>query len=88
VYLHDLSLDPGDGSVAGSRPVDVDAATSVTLSEVADIDRFNLSEARERGAVILAWQQWYGKNKELFDQALASMGLSASEPPGLQSIAK
>ncbi|WP_060116632.1 hypothetical protein [Burkholderia ubonensis] len=88
VYLHDLSLDPGDGSVAESKPGNADSPSGITLSQVSTVDGFNLAEARHRGEVIDAWQRWYEENKELFETALRKQGVIIKNPDELQLIAK
>lgn len=67
VWLHDYSLQQTI-TVPGSGPADVDAASGIAISHVAEVDAFNNGECVERGKVISAWQTWYQKNKVLFDQ--------------------
>ncbi len=58
-----------DLGIPGGPPVDVDAATTLKLSEVAAVTVENFTECRERGRVIDAWQSWYASSKVIFDKA-------------------
>lgn len=57
------------GSLPDSGGGDVDAASGITLSRLAEIDSTNLAECYERGEVIKAWQTWYSTNKAAYDAA-------------------
>lgn len=72
VWMHQLSTAADPSSMAASKPKNVDAPTSVKLSEVAALDAANNAECQVRGAVITEWQGWYVKNKLLFEAAIAT----------------
>lgn len=65
VWLHDYALQAGP--MAGSGPANVDAPSGIALSHVADVDASNAAECVDRGIVIEKWQEWYVKNKAIFD---------------------
>lgn len=66
-WMHNAAL---DSSLAGSPPGDVDQATSLKASEVAAIVAENNAECQARGEVIDAWQEWYTRNKAIYQKAV------------------
>lgn len=68
-WMHNAAL---DSSLAGSPPVDVDQATGLKASEVAATVAENNAECTARGEVIDAWQEWYVRNKAIYEKAVES----------------
>ena len=66
-WMHNAAL---DSSLAGSPPGDVDEATSLKASEVAATVAENNAEAVARGELIEAWQEWYIRNKAIYEKAV------------------
>ena len=66
VWMYNYTLQAD--SVSGSGPANADAASGITISEVARTAGQNNDECVQRGAVIELWQEWYNKNKPLFDE--------------------
>lgn len=66
-WVHNAAL---DSSLAGSPPGDVDQATSLKASEVAATVAENNAEAVARGELIEAWQDWYTRNKAIYEKAV------------------
>ena len=66
-WMHNAAL---DSSMAGSPPVDVDQATGLKASEVAATVAENNAECTARGEVIDAWQEWYVRNKAIYEKAV------------------
>ena len=66
-WMHNAAL---DSSLAGSPPGDVDQATSLKASEVAATVAENNAECQARGAIIDSWQEWYGRNKNIYEKAV------------------
>lgn len=67
VYNAAVQAAPIPDSGAGN----VDAASGVTLSQLATVESSNLAECNERGRVIDAWQEWYAKNKAYYDDVMS-----------------
>lgn len=66
-YVIDAALQP-----EAPVPVDVDASTGLTLSQLSAITASNMSECVVRGDVIQAWQEWYAKTKKTWDDVRAA----------------
>lgn len=66
-WMHNAAL---DSTLAGSPPGDVDQATSLKASEVAATVAENNAECVARGEVIDAWQDWYVRNKAIYEKAV------------------
>lgn len=66
-WMHNAAL---DSTLAGSPPGDVDQATTLKASEVAATVAENNAECTVRGEVIDAWQEWYVKNKAIYEKAV------------------
>jgi len=79
VWLHDFPLQ--DAAVAGSGPVDVNAASGIALSHVADVDADNYGECVERGRVIDAWQKWYVENQTLYNNVMEKANVPVRDEP-------
>ena len=69
VWLYDTALQAGP--ISGSGPADVDAPSGIALSAVAGVAAENNAECRARGEVITLWQDWYKRNKALYDEISA-----------------
>ena len=65
--MHNAAL---DSTLAGSPPGNVDEETSLKASEVAATVAENNAEAVARGEVIDAWQEWYIRNKAIYEKAV------------------
>lgn len=66
-WMHNAAL---DSTLAGSPPGNVDEATSLKASEVAATVAENNAEAVARGELIEAWQEWYIRNKAIYEKAV------------------
>lgn len=66
-WMHNAAL---DSTLAGSPPADVDEATTLKASEVAATVAENNAECVARGEIIDAWQEWYVKNKAIYEKAV------------------
>lgn len=66
VWLYDATLQTS--SLPDSGSANADAPSGITISRVAEIAGQNNAECAERGEVIALWQEWYVKNKSLFDE--------------------
>jgi hypothetical protein len=66
-WMHNAAL---DSTLAGSPPGDVDQATTLKASEVAATVAENNAECQARGEIIDAWQEWYVKNKKIYEKAV------------------
>jgi hypothetical protein len=73
VWMYDQSLAPEAAGMAGGRPADVEAPSGVALSAVAETAASNNAECVERGAVIQSWQEWYVRNKDIYERAAKLM---------------
>lgn len=73
VWLHNTSLTGEDAIVPGSEPGDADAPTAVKLSEVSATVGNNYAECVERGEVIKRWQEWYPRQKKIFEDGQAAI---------------
>ncbi len=71
VYVHNSTLAGEDAVVPESRPENADAPTTIKLSEVSAVVGANNAECVARGEVIKAWQDWYPKQKKIFEDAQA-----------------
>ncbi len=69
VYAYDSTLAGEDAIFPRSEPVDADAPSSIALSGVAKVAASNNAECVARGEVIKAWQEWYPKQKEIYEHA-------------------
>lgn len=67
VSLHNQTLAESVAELARSNTGDVDAASGVALSEVAEVTAFNNAECVERGKLIDVWQSWYVKERANFE---------------------
>lgn len=67
VYNAAVKAAPIPDSGAGN----VDAASGITLSQLAAVDSANLAECNERGKIIDAWQEWYSRNKAYYDDVMS-----------------
>ena len=68
-WMHNAAL---DSTLAGSPPGNVDEETSLKASEVAATVAENNAEAVARGELIEAWQEWYVRNKAIYEKAVES----------------
>lgn len=69
VWMYNSSLQlPTDSQLAASRPRDADAPSGIALSTVGAVAGENNAECVLRGEVIDAWQNWYLRNKAVFDR--------------------
>jgi hypothetical protein len=66
VWLYNATLQAN--AIPGSGSADADAPSGFALSDVASIAADNNTECYERGEIIALWQDWYIKNKTLFDE--------------------
>lgn len=69
VWMFNYSLSGEVAGVAESRPGDVDAPSDVKASEVAATAADNNSECVQRGKIIEAWQEWYRREKTIYENA-------------------
>lgn len=73
VQVHDATAATNPAPLPGSATGDVDAASGVALSTVAEVVASNNAECVERGRILELWQRWYPASKENYERASALM---------------
>jgi hypothetical protein len=66
IWLYNATLQAD--AIPGSGPANADTPSGFALSDIAGVAADNNTECYERGEIISLWQDWYVKNKTLFDE--------------------